>query len=99
MKARSSPVDIERVLLPKLERSMQRELNVLALHKGNEHFLFIYDDASVPSLVDVFRRYATDEEISFNWFDAAVMTEKCKTQIDAQAPTACHVPRFPAEAA
>jgi hypothetical protein len=78
---------------------MQRELNVLALHKGTEHYLFLYDDNSVPSLVDLFRRYASDTEISFNWFDAAVMTEKCKSQIQVEASAPQHAPRFPAEAA
>jgi hypothetical protein len=78
---------------------MQRELNVLALHKGTEHYLFVYDDDSVPSLVDLFRRFASDTEISFNWFDAAVMTEKCKTQLEIEVPAPQHAPRFPAEAA
>ena len=53
---------------------MQRELNVLALHKGTEHYLFLYDDNSMPSLIDLFRRYASDTDLSFNWFDAAVMS-------------------------
>lgn len=76
---------------------MQRELNVLALHKGTEHYLFLYDDNSLPSLVDLFRRYASDSELSFNWFDAAVMSEKSKTQLLAEQSTKKHTPRFPAE--
>lgn len=78
---------------------MQRELNVLALHKGMEHYLFLYEDESVPSLVDLFRRYASDSDISFNWFDAAVLTEKCKSQLAAETAAPQHAPRFPAEAA
>lgn len=76
---------------------MQRELNVLALHKGTEHYLFLYDDDSLPSLIDLFRRYASDTEISFNWFDAAVMTEKSKTQLQAEQAAKKHTPRFAAE--
>ena len=76
---------------------MQRELNVLALHKGSEHYLFLYDDDSLPSLIDLFRRYASDTEISFNWFDAAVMTEKSKTQLLAEHAAKKHTPRFAAE--
>ena len=77
---------------------MQRELNVLALHKGTEHYLFLYDDQSLPSLIDLFRRYASDNELSFNWFDAAVMSEKGKSQLDLeQAGKTTHTPRFPAE--
>lgn len=77
---------------------MQRELNVLALHKGSEHYLFLYDDDSLPSLVDLFRRYASDSELSFNWFDAAVMTEKGKAQYLQEQDARKHPPRFPAEA-
>ncbi|HQR08930.1 MAG TPA: hypothetical protein PLN21_19065 [Gemmatales bacterium] len=76
---------------------MQRELNVLALHKGTEHYLFLYDDQSLPSLIDLFRRYASDNELSFNWFDAAVMSEKGKTQLDLEQAGKTHTPRFPAE--
>jgi hypothetical protein len=76
---------------------MQRELNVLALHKGTEHYLFLYDDQSLPSLVDLFRRYASDNELSFNWFDAAVMSEKGKSQLDLELANKTHTPRFPAE--
>jgi hypothetical protein len=63
---------------------MSRELNVLALHKGTEHYLFLYDDESLPSLIDSFRRYASDTSLSFNWFDAAVMTDKGKAQFNQQ---------------
>ena len=77
---------------------MQRELNVLALHKGAEHYLFLYDDQSMPSLIDLFRRYASDTELSFNWFDAAVMSEKGKTQMNLEQAGNKHTPRFPAEA-
>lgn len=80
---------------------MQRELNVLALHKGTEHYLFLYDDSSLPNLVDAFRQFASDQDLSFNWFDAAVMTEKGKAQLELeqQPSQPRHSPRFPAEAA
>jgi hypothetical protein len=80
---------------------MQRELNVLALHKGTEHYLFLYDDGSLPNLVDAFRQFASDQDLSFNWFDAAVMAEKGKAQLELeqQSSRPQHSPRFPAEAA
>jgi len=57
-----------------------RELNVLALLKGNERYLFIYDDASRPMLIDTFRDQAADPRISLNWFDAAVLTDRAREQ-------------------
>jgi hypothetical protein len=76
---------------------MQRELNVLALHKGTEHYLFLYDDDSLPALVDSFRRYASDTALSFNWFDAAVMTDKGKSQLTQAPANPPAPPRFTAE--
>ena len=76
---------------------MERELNVLALHKGAEHYLFLYEDDSLPALVDAFRRYAGDPTLSFNWFDAAVMTDKGKSQLTQAPVNPPAPPRFTAE--
>jgi hypothetical protein len=59
---------------------MRRELNVLALIKGNERYVFVFDDASRPQLIDAFRDQAADPDLNFNWFDAAVLTEKARQQ-------------------
>ena len=34
---------------------MNREFNVLALIKGQERYVFVYDDASCDALLDAFR--------------------------------------------
>jgi hypothetical protein len=66
---------------------VQREVNVLALVKGNERFIYIYDDASQQPLIETFRDQAADPRLSFSWFDAAVMTEKAREQgRENQAP-------------
>lgn len=59
---------------------MRREVNVLALVKGPERYVFVYDDASRPALLDVFRDHAADPGLNFSWFDAAVLTEKARQQ-------------------
>ncbi len=59
---------------------MRRELNVLALIKGEERYVFVYDDSSRAGLIDTLRQWAADPELSFSWFDAAVLTEKAKQQ-------------------
>ena len=59
---------------------MPRELNVLALIKGNEHYVYVYDDASRAELIDALRNQAADPHLSFSWFDAAVLTEKAREQ-------------------
>jgi hypothetical protein len=59
---------------------VRRELNVLALIKGHERYVFIYDDASRGELIDTLRQWAADPQLSFSWFDAAVLTEKARQQ-------------------
>ena len=59
---------------------MRRELNVLALIKGNERYVFVYDDGSRQQLIDTLRAQAADPQLAFNWFDAAVLTQKARQQ-------------------
>ena len=64
-----------------------REFNVLALIKGNERYIFVYDDDSRRPLIDAFRDQAADPRLSLTWFDAAVLTEKAREQERAQGAT------------
>lgn len=59
---------------------MGREFNVLALLKGEERYVYVYDDASRAPLLEMFRTQAEDPNLSFNWFDAAVLTQKAHEQ-------------------
>ncbi len=62
---------------------MSREVNVLALIKDDEHYVFVYDEESLASLLKHFREQASDEEVTLTWFDAAVLTEKAWEQVQA----------------
>ena len=62
---------------------MRREFNVLALIKGRERYVFVYDDVSRDALLDAFRDLAADPAMSFSWFDAAVLTDKAREQARA----------------
>ncbi len=57
-----------------------RDLNVLALVKGAERFVFVYDDDSRAEAIAVIRDQAADPAVSLNWFDAAVLTERARQQ-------------------
>lgn len=59
---------------------MRSEFNVLALIKGEDRYVFVYDDVSRPMLIDTLRDQAADPRLSLNWFDAAVLTEKAREQ-------------------
>lgn len=69
--------------------AVRREINVLALVKGEERFIYIYDDASCQALSDAFRDHAADPRLSFSWFDAAVLKERAKDQARGGRSTAC----------
>lgn len=75
---------------------MGREFNVLALIKGNERYVYVYDDESRVTLLDAFRAQAADPGLSLNWFDAAVLTQKAREQTAGAPPaeTQHSPPRF-----
>lgn len=63
---------------------MTRELNVLALFKGEERFIFVYDDESRETLIDEVRHQAADPRVILSWFDAAVLTERIRNHESGQ---------------
>lgn len=57
---------------------MDDGVNVLALVKNGERFVFLYDDESASSLLQTFGKYAADPELDFSWYDAAVMSQRVR---------------------
>jgi hypothetical protein len=57
---------------------MQRSVNVLALVKDAERYVFLYDEASSTSLLQTLGRFAADKDLSFTWYDAAVLSQKVR---------------------
>lgn len=62
---------------------MRRQLNVLALIKGEETYVFVFADECQQELIDSVRQWAADPNLSLSWFDAAVLTERARQQIAA----------------
>jgi hypothetical protein len=62
------------------------EFNILALVKGTERYVYVYDDESRPDLLEYFRTQAADPALSLNWFDAAVLAQKAREQALAVNP-------------
>ncbi len=62
---------------------MAAEFNVLALVKGDERYIYVYDDDSHEELLDALRNQAADPQLTFTWFDAAILTEKSREQTAA----------------
>jgi hypothetical protein len=71
-----------------------REFNVIALIKGAERYVYVYDDASRNPLLDCFEAQAADPALSLNWYDAAVLTRKAREQAVGERPAEESAPRF-----
>ena len=54
---------------------MSKDINVLALVKGVERYIFLYDDESRAETLRILGRYALNPELSFNWYDAATLSQ------------------------
>jgi hypothetical protein len=59
---------------------VSQDINVLALVKGAERYVFLYDDASRAETLRVLGRYASNPELSFTWYDAAVLSQKIRQE-------------------
>ena len=57
---------------------MQEGVNVLALVKDSERYVFLYGDESHSALLETLGRYAADPELSFTWYDAAVLSQRVR---------------------
>lgn len=69
---------------------MTQDINVLALVKGNERYVFLYSDGSRAETLRTLGRYASNPELSFSWYDAAVLSQKIRQETPAQTTR----PRF-----
>ena len=68
---------------------MDREINVLALVKGEERYVFLYDDANRAEALRMLGRFASNADLSFTWYDAAVLSQRVRqgSQPVKKAPT------------
>jgi hypothetical protein len=59
---------------------VSQDINVLALVKGKERYVFLYDDESRAETLRTLGRYASNPELSFTWYDAAVLSQKIRQE-------------------
>ncbi len=65
---------------------MSQDINVLALVKGSERYVFLYDDESRAETLRVLGRYASNPDLSFTWYDAAVLSQKIRQESQKYSP-------------
>tara|TARA_Y100001960_G_C14050062_1_gene529349 strand:+ start:99 stop:368 length:270 start_codon:yes stop_codon:yes gene_type:complete len=73
-----------------------RDINVLALVKGEERYVFLFDDKHRSETLRMLGRYASNPELSFTWYDAAVLSQKVRaiSQAPEEQPAAIPEARF-----
>ena len=75
---------------------MSQDINVLALVKGGERYVFLYDDSSRAETLRILGRYASNPDLSFTWYDAAVLSQKIRqeSQKETASPRRFDMPQL-----
>lgn len=63
---------------------MSQDINVLALVKGSERYIFLFDDDHRAETLRTLGRFASNPELSFTWYDAAVLSQKIRQAFGPQ---------------
>ena len=71
---------------------MNGEINVVALVRGEEQYIFMFDEANRTETLRILGRYAADPELSFTWYDAAVLSQKVREMLPAKSTQPAPVP-------
>jgi hypothetical protein len=57
---------------------VKNDVTILALVKGEERYVFLFDDAHRTEMLRTLGRFAVNPELSFTWTDAAHLSAKVK---------------------
>jgi hypothetical protein len=71
---------------------MDEDINVIALVKGTERYIFLYDDKSYEETLKSFGRFALNPELSFTWYDAAVLSQKMRQDVQKRSVRRFNLP-------
>ncbi len=56
----------------------KKDIFMLALVKGHERYVFYFDLNHVSELLRTLGKYASDPELNFTWYDAAVLSQRVR---------------------
>lgn len=79
---------------------MTTDINVLALVKGEERYIFLFDDDHRSEALRTLGRFASNPELSFSWYDAAVLSQRVRqtaqeiAEAQTESPPPAGHPRF-----
>jgi hypothetical protein len=58
--------------------TVEKDIRVMALVKGEEQYVFLYNENNRAETLRLLGRYASNPELSFSWYDAAVLSQKIR---------------------
>jgi hypothetical protein len=73
---------------------VSQDINVVALVKGEERYLFLFNDENKTETLRTLGRYASNSELSFSWYDAAVLSQKVRNVKSKSSGLESHNRRF-----
>lgn len=73
---------------------MSKAVNVLALVRDGQRYVFLYDDHSVDTVLLKLAEFASDPELDFTWYDAAMMSQRVR-QLQAEEKEVAEAEDFP----
>jgi len=73
---------------------MSEDINVLALVKGSERYVFLYDDVNRAETLRTLGRFASNPELAFTWYDAAVLSQRIRQESRQESQSDCSPGRF-----
>jgi hypothetical protein len=65
--------------------SVSKDINVVALVKGEERYIFLFNDQQKSQTLRTLGKYASDPALSFSWYDAAVLSQKVRNAARAES--------------
>jgi len=72
---------------------VSQDINVLALVKGEERYVFLYSDSNRAETLRLLGRYASNPDLSFTWYDAAVLSQKIRENQQEEADSRFTLPQ------
>ena len=57
---------------------MAGDINIVAIVKGDERYVFMFDEETRSEALRTLGRFASNPELSFSWYDAAVLSQKIR---------------------
>jgi hypothetical protein len=70
-----------------------QDINVLALVKGEERYVFLFDDSHKADALRTLGRFASNPELSFTWYDAAVLSQRLRQCSESEPVEAAAAPQ------